>query len=352
MAVIGALQHKPIPAQAVAIELQPNQQDQRVADATKGVFQRVKETATRVWNATVIGFQVAGDKISFVAFRVLEWIHPTLGPRIENAWLRVTNIWQAVRDAWKQEEVRKEMDHLRLQNHELQVKTRDYDQIVERNGVLIQERDRMQIDSQGLIQAKNFAEESLRLAYQQEHNIVGREEAVVQYRNVVVLKNKELEAANHQLKRERDEAKQALDKFLAGNQDLQQQLIQAQQQIADLSVLLPQNLEMRAQLALVVQSIHEVPRFGQKTELDLRLEGLLPKLQGQLDLAFQRLEAAKQALPIGGQAAAAVSSLQRVLTGINGFINEVPQAFARHANWEEPVNRILLFQQRQVKGVV
>lgn len=353
MAAVGALQQIHVPPQAVAIDV--HLQDQRVAEVSKGIFARAKETAVRIWQATIIGFQVAGDKISFVFFRVLEWIHPSLGPKIENVFLRVTNIWQAIKDAWRQEEVRKQIADLQVQNHELQVRTRDYEQIVFQKGQLTEERDRFQQENQALLHAKNFAEDALRIARQQEQNIIGREQAVVQYRDVVVLKNQQLDQANQQLIRERDEAKQALAVFLAGNQNLLQQLAAAKQQILDLQQLIPDQREMGQQFAVVANALGKVQRYG-KTELDDGLEGLLPLLRAQIALAYAKLDELTKHRPNPlkpqemlpplveplSPTGIALGSFRRIMGMVEGYITQVTTVMQLHGNFQQPVNRLLL----------
>jgi hypothetical protein len=354
MAAVGALQHTQLPPQAVAIDVQPNPQDQRVVEAAShGFFAGAKETLSRVWSATVIGFQVAGDKISFVFFRILEWIHPSLGPRVEVAFLRITNIWQAIKDAWKAEETRKQMEDLSVQNLELTNRVRDYEQIVIQNGQLTDDRNRLQQDNLNLLQAKNFAEEALRQARQQEQNILGREEAVVQYRDIVVLKNQRLEEEKAQLIRERDEAQQALAPFLAGNQQLREQLAEAQQQIADLQLQIPQQREMQQQFAVVADAIGKVQRIGPGA-VDHALDGLLSLLNEHLPKAHEKLDYVL--LPrrnadneiIGpplveptSTAGIALQSFRRIVTSLQDYTGQVALAMQVHGNYQAPVNRLL-----------
>lgn len=346
MAAVGALQN--VPLQPVAIEVQPNPQDQRVEEATRSIFDRAKETVSRAWSATVIGFHTAFDKVSFVFFRVLEWVHPSLGPKIENVFLRVGNIWQSIKEAWRQEEIRKEMDHLKVQNHELQVKTRDYDRFVEQNGQLTVERDKLARENRELLQAKSFAEEFIRGAAQQEQNLLRREGVVVQYRDVVVLKNQQLQQENAQLIQERDQARQAMALHQAANQDLQARLLQAQQQAADLQLQMPNYQALRDQLELIGKAAQQVHRFGQKNELDDGIEGLLPLMRQQIELAKEKLTQAKQGIPAHSPAAIALQSFERIMNEVVGYLDRVPQALQLHANWQQPVDRLFLLQQQEV----
>lgn len=365
MAAVGAIQQIQIPLQAVAVDVRP--QDQRVVEASKGIFERAKETAVRIWHATVTAIQVAGDKISFVVFRVLEWVHPALGPKIENVWLRVSNIWEAIKQGWKEEETRKQIENLQVQNHELQVKTRDYDEIVFQNRQLTGERDRLQQDHQALFLAKNFAEEALRIAREQAHNIIGREQEVVQYRDIVVLKNQQLEQANQQLEqanqelvREKNEATQALARFLAENRNLLQQLAAAQQELLDVQQLLPNQREMNEKFALVADAVQRVPQLGQ-TELNDLLEELLPLLRGQMAQANARLDTLTQPRqnPLNpdemlpplvepfSPTAIVLGSFRRIMQTIDEHIARIPNAMRLHGQFQHPVHQLLWNLQQQ-----
>ena len=333
MSAVVALQKIHLPPQAVAIDIQPNPQDQRVVEASKGIFETVKATSVRIWEATVIGISAAGDKISFVFFRVLEWIHPSLGPKIEVVFLRITNIWQAIKDAWKAEEIRRQIEDLSVQNLELRQRTRDYDQV-------LLERNKFQQGNHALLAAKNFAEEALRLAQQQEANIVGRERAVVEYRDIVVLKNQRLEEENLDLIRQRDEARQELLPFLAGNQQLRDELEAAQQQVLDLQQQLPAHQQMQEQFAIVAQAIGKVQRFG-RTEIDDGLETLLPLLSGQILQAKEKLNQVRATVAPNSPTAIALQSFERIMGTVETYLGQVTEAMQLHGNYQQPVNRLL-----------
>lgn len=333
MAAVVALQQIHLPPPAVAIDIQPNPQDQRVVEASKGIFETVKATSVRVWEATVIGISAAGDKISFVFFRVLEWIHPSLGPKIEVVFLRITNIWQAIKDAWKAEETRKQIEDLSVDNLELRQRTRDYDQI-------LLERNQFQQSNHALLAAKNFAEEALRLAQQQEQNIVGREQAVIEYRDIVVLKNQRLEQENLELTRQRDEARQALTPFLEGNQQLRDELAAVQQQVLDLQQQIPAHQEMQQQFAIVAQAIGKVQRIG-RTEIDDGLDALLPLLSAQILQAKDKLNQVRATVVPYSPTAIALQSFERIMGTVETYLGQVTAAMQLHGNYHQPVNRLI-----------
>ncbi len=348
MAAVGVIQQIQRPPQPVEIDIQPNAQGQRVSEASRGIFDRMKETAVRIWTATVIGFSAAGDKISFVFFRALEWIHPSLGPKLEVVFLRVTNIWQSIKDAWKAEEIRKQIEDLSVQNHELQARMRDYDQVLMQNGQLTWERNHFQQESHAFLQAKNFAEEALRLAQRQEGNIIAREGALGEQRDIVLLKNERLEQENQVLTRQRDEARQALVPFLEGNQQLQAQLAAAQRQVLDLQQMLPSHQEMNAQFALVADAIGKVPRFG-RTGLDGGLETLLPLLNGQIAQAKEKLHLAKATVQPNSPAAIALQSFERIMGVVEAYLGQVTAAMQLHGHYQDPVDRLLFLQPIQAE---
>jgi preprotein translocase subunit SecD len=263
-------------------------------------------------------------------------------------FLRVTNIWQSIKDAWKAEEIRKQIENLSVQNHELQARTRDYDQVVMQNGQLTQERNHFQQESHALLQAKNFAEEALRLAQHQEGNIIAREGAIGEQRNIVVLKNLRLEEENQNLIRQRDAARQALVPLLEGNQQLQAQLAAAQQQVLDLQQVLPSHQEMNAQFAVVADAIGKVPRFG-RTGLDGGLDTLLPLLTGQIAQAKGKLNLAKETVQPNSPAAIALQSFERIMAVVEGYLGQVTAAMQLPRNYQDPVDRLLWLQQIQAE---
>ena len=101
--------HYPAPPAASLQISQTGPQDQKVQEVAKTLWQRTKDAAAWTWNAIVVGVKAAGEKISFVAFRILNWIHPSIGPQIEIFYLRVMGIIDSVRNGWKQEEMKQQV---------------------------------------------------------------------------------------------------------------------------------------------------------------------------------------------------------------------------------------------------
>lgn len=344
----------PIPAAGQVAQQQPqelgipaNPQDQLVNDASQGVFGRAQEFAGRAWGFVTIGFNAAFDKVTFLFFRVFNFIFPSLGPTVENAFLRVCNIWQSIKDAWHQEEIRKEMDQLRIQNHEMQVKTRDYDYLVEKNGQLTEERNRLEMNHRELVHAKDLAEKLIRIAVEQEANLVGREQHADRYRNIVVLKNQELEQTVVRIKQERDLAQRNYSQTLRNNQDLQLKLAQAQQAVHDLQVQMPNHQALLNRLDQLAKSAQSIPQTGRRTELDDGLANLLPLLLEQIDEAQNHLDQAKDALPQGSNAAkVALQSFERILGEIKDYLERIPQTLKLHANWNQSVHNLMFLTQQ------
>jgi hypothetical protein len=322
----------PIPAAAqaaqppVIIDIPINPQDQRINES----------------------FNTAFDKITFLFFRVFNFIFPSLGPTVENACLRISNIWQSIKEAWQQEEIRKEMDQLRIQNHELQVKTRDYDYLAQKNGQLTLERDQLEMNRRELIQAKEVAENLIRNTLQQEANLIGRERHADQYRNIVVLKNQELELKLAQIEHDRDLAHQNFNVILAANQELSLKFAESQQMIEDLRARLPNQEALIERLDLLAKAAQRLPQTGSRSELDDGLDNLLPFLMQQIDQANENLQKAREFLPVGSTAAkVALQSFERIIGEIKDYLARIPQSLRLHANWNRSV-RQLIFQNQQL----
>jgi myosin heavy subunit len=311
------------PVAEVAADVRPNSQEQRV----DGIFQSMKEMLGNLWRTISLGVQTAGDKISFVTFRALEWINPTLALRAENAFLRIKGIWQGIQDAWTQEEVQNSIEELKVNQYELHLKVQDYDQ-------LVQERDRLKQQNQQLIQDKN-------LTQAQNQAVHEREQAVVGIRDILTQRNEQLTQQNAQLLREKTEAQQALAQLQAQQQELALKLADAEQQAADLQLATPNQQAIKDQLAVIAKTCQQMPKIGHTTQLDQGLEALLPLLSKQIEDAKTSLAQAKESLTEDQPAFISLLSFERLLGVLTNSLNGIPQILALHRNWQQPVNELL-----------
>lgn len=344
MSAIGTI-HRTAPLEA---QFQPSVQESRVTVVTKPIFQRMKETISSIWTATVIGVRASLDKVSFIFFRALEWIHPSLGPKIENVYLRLGNIFQAVRDAWKEEETRKKFDELRTENRDLRVKVQLLSGMSEQNehlkldiNHLRGENERLTQANRLLEQAKVIFEQRAQGLVQQQANIIEQEQAVAQHRDIAVAQNAKLEQEKQELINQRNTAAQALILAMATNKETQNQLSQLRQESTDLRSQLQNNQALGENIQRIAQACDKVRRIGEKTELDDDLENLIPLLLDQIEAARSKLQIAKQNLPAHSSAEIAFKSFERILSEVVKSLQRVPQALKLHAHWQQPVNQIL-----------
>lgn len=341
-----------------APQVQSNPQDLRVTQVSKPIFQRVKETLSSAWSATVIGVKAAGDKISFVFFRVLEWIHPSLGPKVENVFLRIGNVFRSIKGAWRQEEIRKEMEHLRVENHDFRAQVQRLSGTAEQNERLKLDLSQLQGENGLIRQTYSFLEQEkagqdqrYQAILRQQDHIRDRESAVVRQRDMIVGQNAQLQKEKEELTVQRTKAVQALTLALAMSGSTWQQLDAAQQEVADLRRQMESNRAMTELLDPIVRACDQVRQVGQKTEIDDNLEKLIPFLLQQIRDTRTRLSTAKETLLLAhphSSAQVPLQSLERILAAVVESLEKIPQALKLHAHWQESVGQLLGTQQGQV----
>ncbi|MGB7978067.1 MAG: hypothetical protein WCF19_02775 [Chlamydiales bacterium] len=238
--------------------------------------------------------------LGLLAFRVLEWIHPSLGPRVENVFLRVCGVWQSLKEGWSQQENRRTVEALALQIANIQFKEGDYDRIQTECAQLRQE-------NQQCRQACARAEEARSKAVLQEKNVVQSETAVAEYRDLVVGENRGLKQQLEDAKQQLGALNKQLHQVLEQNKGLQSELSQAQQAAKDFEVQLTQ------------QKAIKKTESGQKNGSG---EGLGQILVEQMKTAMNRLEIAQKTVPQDSLAAVPIGSLQRILTDLHRSLGQ------------------------------
>lgn len=323
MSAIGASGASPQP---VAINVRSVPQEE-----SKGAWETTKEVVGRAWNAFLIGLQAGWDKLTFIFFRVLEWIHPSLGPRFENIFLRISNVWQSIKEAWRSEEARRELDQLRIQNQQMQERAANYDRIFDEHAQLSEQNQRLIHDNQWMTE--------------QARNLLEREQAGVDSRNILFAQNRQMEGERETLIRQRNEAVSERDRFFANIGQLNHQLAAAQQQVRDLESQTENRQELDANLAHIAQACDQIHSFGSQTALSNGLNELLPLLLDQLQQAQTRIAESKDVLR-GTSAEIAVQSVERILNEMRSYFTRVPEALRLHENWNHHIGQLVLhFQQ-------
>ncbi len=301
-------------------------------EALKPLFQRVKELILRIWAAVLMGIEAIGGKAGFAFFRFLEWVNPTWGPRLESAALRLQNVWQATKAAWKQEETHRAIERIVGENRDLRYEIENLAQVAQQCEEQREKADRLQRE-------KGLLEQRLDAQAAQQHNIIGREQAVVQDRDVLVARCEELEAQKADLQiqlKEKSELYEALVKLHA---NLSGELQNAAQTIRDLQQQKELSEQMKQNIAQVGAALAKIEP-GAGSQLDLELNQLLPLLLQQITTAQEKLALAKENIQEHSSADIALCSLERILKELKASLEGIPQMFQMHSGWQNPLRAL------------
>ena len=321
------------------------QSDKRVERAAKPIFERAQESIVYTWKAAVAFLNVAGDKISFVFFGVIECVYPFLGPKIHNVFLYARLSVQAFWNARTIEEMRTEikdlegrvylLGELREQNERLSLEIQQ----------IKAENRRFSETNQQLMETNEATARRVQSILDQQPNILEREEAVVKERDLVVLKNSQLQKENEDLAVQRNAAGQAMFLALHENQKMQLQLKQMQKEVADLRAQLERKGDFSEIFERIGKKADQIRHIGENSELDADLETILPLLLKQMETARTRLQAAKQDLPPQSTVEVALQSFERIFNEIAKVLERVPKTLKLHGNAQDPINHLLYPQQ-------
>lgn len=331
MASVSFVQQPPVLGALVSQAAKPN----RATEQVKSLVERVKEFLARVWRAVITGIQTGAGAVSFVFFRALDWIHPTMGPRIEVAFLRVCNIWQGIKDAWNEEDSHKEMNRLRTENQHLHNAAQQSSATHQENIFLRSEVERLKPLEQLALTHEKHATSLLK----QQSNLAESEKAVVDQLKHVS------EERDHFLT-QRDALSKLCEVTLRKYQELQATSAQLAQEVPILKGQIEDKKKLQQRLDKIAQACDTVSTraAGQKSAIDDEIEQLLPLLLKQIETARTQLTAAKKSLPPHSSAEVAISSLERILLGVVESLERIPQVFKLHANWQTSINEIMAAQ--------
>lgn len=311
-------------------------ENQRISRAaSKSFFHQTKRSVTRSWNAVVISVQTAADKVSFVAFLVIDLVYPYIGPRIQIIYLRLTGIYHSIKNALDQEKIRKELEVLKISHYEMSHHVQDHDQLQQRYRELFNAHEQLKQEQQELAETNQFHEKILSTAYSQETEAAQRRKELLE-------ENQKIKQEKTQLIESLAHSQQELLQSLKANQELQQQLLQTQQKSTDLETQITLNATLSKTLSRIATACQQAPT--QQTELDQGLEELLPLLLTQIEAAQQKLTLAKQNLPPHSSAKVPIQSFERILSTIVEYLNRIPQSLRLHNDWNQIIERLLKAQ--------
>lgn len=353
MAAISAVQVAP---RNVAIRVASDPQiNPGVTEATKSVFQQVKQKAIWVWKITVLTFEVGGTKVAFVFFRVIGIVSPNFALRLENGYLYVCDLIQSVKNARREREIREEIDLLRVQNRDLTANLQALRLVGAENAQMVREREHLRRENQFLTErqrvvegVKDVLEERVQALEQQQRQIVDREAvivrdrgALVEERNLLVQRNEALLQENGLLQGARNRAQEELHRVQQENETLRGQVEGELPVLRSELVGAKQRAQLTQQLVLIEQAAQQMQTRSdwQKTQLDDGLERILP-------LLVQQVKDARQSLQIIQPQVKMSTALQEGLRGVDGALDEisqlleqVPKVLSLHSLWQNPLVR-------------
>jgi hypothetical protein len=332
---MSAIRPLPLQPHHAAVDVKPASQ---LTPTTKPIFQTLKDSIHSVWRWTTTIVRTVGDKISFVFFGVIECVFPSLGPKIHNLFLYARLSVQAIWNA-------RTIETLRAENELLRGKAQFFTTTRDENERLALEIGQVRTESKLIKQVNQQLTDENQTAKQRlqglevlQPNILSRENAVVQDRDIMVQKNAQLQKQNVVLAAERDALLQNLRALQIENPKLMQELKRVQQEVLDLQFQMQQNAEIGPILERVEQPEDQLSP-AEKTGIDDDREKLLPLLLRQIEGLRTRLQAEGPNLPPH-----TLLSSGRILDELVALISRITEALYRHSNWNNKVNQVANLQ--------
>ena len=300
---------------------------------SKPIFHRFREATYSAWGFTKMAVGVAGDKVSFLFFRVFEWVRPTLGPRVENVFLRIREIWRGVRERWQRDKIRQEMRILRQENRELRTRVRV---LTPENQEL--RRTLSQLEEE-LTQSRNGADAQVQGLLKQQQNIQDSEQAVVDQRTLLTQRNQQLTGQIEQLTQELTKAQQASAQAEQNTKEAEQRLAQMGRSALDAHDRDVRDAGLQPLLQKISEKLNQLPQDQLKGALDCELDQLLPLLLQQIVETQSKLSPTKGHLPPHHPALVSLESLDRILLDLTSLFTRVSAGFKWHSNFRNPLDQ-------------
>jgi myosin heavy subunit len=263
----------------------------------KGILQRAKDGATKVWEVTVLTFQVAGGHIAFFAVRVLGFFSSKWALRLENGFLHIRDIWRTVTNRRREQQIQRELADLRVQVAALPA---------------------LQSANEELTRQSAFFQQQHHHANERTNAAGGDRALLVRERDLLAAQNARLTAQNTTLTTERDTAQAAQRTAEAAQEPLRIEVGQLQRQVAllrDQLAGMDTHRELGAGYQAIVAEWEELKKRPNKdkTYLNNLLEKILPPLLREIKKARTHLLSSKEGLE--GEAAKATIDDLHDLTG-------------------------------------
>ncbi len=327
--VVGAV-HASTPALTQATEQQPD----RVPQASKPVFDRAKEFCSRAWSATVTGVKKGSDAISLLFFRILNWVHPSLGAKAEIIFLRVSNIWASIKEAWRQQEIRKKINDLTTENRALHATVQQLSTVSEENNKLRLENSRLAPFEQLAATHEKLAQSLTR----NQTNITDREAAVVRQRDLIIQQNEALKKELDALTTQRNTSASAMALTLVRDTALQTECARLQQELTVLRSQMQNSRELDQRLGSIAAGCAQLPQRSpqQQTALDHEIRELIPVLRQRIAGAREQFRHCQSHFPGDASAQIPFRTLDDVLEQLDEYLERVQQALHLHSLFPRP----------------
>lgn len=124
---------------------------ENVTEATKGVFESIKEWVVFFWTALVTWIKNTWNATTFLFFRVVGWISPEWSAKIETWCLYGMNFWQSYTAQSRETELQEQINGLQSEKNAIETVAREVagerDQLREENAVLRNENESLTLDN-------------------------------------------------------------------------------------------------------------------------------------------------------------------------------------------------------------
>lgn len=286
------------------------------------LLERLKDAVLKVWRYLQIAFlSVKTQMVLFFSFRALEKYVP-FSAQVENIYLWSLNLWSRANEACAADEAQRKFEALEVENRSL------------RNQIshLETQKSHFVAANQSLSRTSDALRFQVHNLATQQSNIANREAAVAQHRDILDAQLAQHKEQSQALQEQLTTARQALALLLLFQSQLSRHLTEAQQEVADLQILLKQKGEYRQILERIASHCDLRRPPSQPTEIDHDLDQLLPLLVQHLSQTHDALTRAKKFIPRDGSAAIALSSLDRHLTSLREMFGQrIPDLIKFHS---------------------
>jgi chromosome segregation ATPase len=355
--------------------------EQKKIDSRAQTDQKTAST----WASVRTVFRTLGLSVSFFFFRIFEVIKPTLSPRLEVVWLRISEVWQRIKVGRRQKRLEEDVAQLREETKGVKAELAEVLQekaiLVETNlglkqalsqaeldkGTALEENGRLKQQSEWVGRESNLVSEentnlltSQSLVSERQSSIEVEKGLLVQLvenekqtlgsvekeRDLLVQKCEQMREQNELLSKERDEARAARDAAVLEKAQVVPTPAAVQQELDSLraEVEVNGNLELLrphlGKISAAVEQWREGRGEVQLVGIEAELETILPFLSEQEKGALETLRGTMPLLPSSHPALSAIQSLMRIIKNKIEVHDRIKGTFRFHSDVDGALARL------------